>query len=252
MIKNIRIRVLWNAEYLQFLKLIIKAVNDNNPAVLKIEAQLAELKNQYEESELLFKLPQNSEITAEITALDTKRDNVLRGISLIINANLNHWKKEYVDAAERLRANLKLYGSEIYNLNYQAESATINSLLTDWDTKPELTGAINLLGLDTWKIELAKDNELFFEAYSERSKELGQKNTDNLKSRRELGLAAYDNLVKFLHAYETLDPAAYVGVVKEMNAIIDQYNTLLKARQTYNKSKGKAEDDTEDGEDPTV
>jgi hypothetical protein len=231
MIEKINLRILRNAEFLQFLKLTIKAVTDTGAEQLNVAAVLAALENEYNASDALFVLPQNSKMTPKIVALDNRRDEVLGGMMQIINGNLNHWEVQYVEAATALTANIKLYGKDINSMNYQAQTSTVASMTKDWVEKTELAEAVTLLGLTAWKDELIKSNTEFTEIYSNRTKELGAKDVDTFKLRRAEGLEAYRKLTNRLSAFATLDEVGtYKNIINELNALVAQYNTLLAMR----------------------
>lgn len=116
-------------------------------------------------------------------------------------------------------------------MNFPTESATLTAIVNDWETKPKLVAAVTKLGLAAWVAELKAANQLFGQKYLERTQEFGAANPDTLRAKREEALAAYYELRKFIDACAVINPsAAYDKLIKELNALIDQYNGLLSSR----------------------
>jgi hypothetical protein len=238
MINVISLRLLRNAEFLQFLDFIIKTIENNNPATLKVEAKLVALKNLYDQLDALFKQPQDSLLSDELMELDHKRDRAISGILQIVSANLNYFEQDRVHAAQLLDRNLRNYGSQIYNMNYQAESSTISSIIRDWETDTALESAIALLGLGGWKLELKQNNIDFIALYSDRNQEYGAETTDKTKEKRLDANTAYYDVTQLLNAYATIENTpAYQKTISEINALIESYNTLLRSRKAKQKQE---------------
>jgi hypothetical protein len=163
-LKNLR-----NDEYFQIMKNTTSLVETNGAVVLNVVAQNDALIQKTIEYDVLFKRSTASEITQEIFDIDVRRDNAVIGISNVVNGNLYHFDPTMKAAATKLDNNLKLYGAKIISQNYQAETATLSSLVGDWETKPDLTAAMTLLNLKVWKDELKAANILFDEKYLART-----------------------------------------------------------------------------------
>lgn len=243
MFNSINLRQLRNAAYLQFMRLLIQLVNDNDPATLKIRAQLDELQRQYDAFNTLYLLPRGNRISKEIAALDLRRDNALVGFLAIVSGETRSFIPERKAAALLLDENLRKYGTEISGLNYQEQSTVITNLIEDWEAEEELRDALTTLGLNEWKEELNESNNEFISRYIERTKELAEGSDENLKMIRLDFNQAYYTLLKWIESFATVDPTnSYDVVVRQINMLIEQYNTLL--------NNGGGEDDEE--EDPIV
>lgn len=240
MIHSINLRLLRNAEYLQFLRLFLQLLHENDPVGLKVDEQIALLESEFAGAEELFKLPLSSEKTEYLLAYDQQRDAALIGIGLVIKGYLNHYDPVFVAAAKILDTNLSLYGNRVYRMNYQAETASITGIVKDWENKDNLVDAVSLLGLEKWKDKLKKYNIDFEKMYNSRTREYGAENQNNLGRKREDTNLAYSEVVKYLQAYNTIDKTgAYTAVINEINALIDQYNTLLAARKPGEKEENE-------------
>lgn len=231
MIDAINISILRNAEYLQFMKNTDSLLVANDPAVLNVVAQEAALKSSNAVLEGLFKIQLANEITDELVQLDERRDKAINGLYFVITGFTYHFDPAVAKAASLLNDNLKLYGLGISKQNYQSETATITSIVNDWENKPALTDAMNLLNIKDWKEELKAANELFDEKYLVRTQEYGAANPDTLKAKRAEANAIYFSLRDFLNSFSIVQPsAANTKTINEINALIEQYNTLLNNR----------------------
>lgn len=235
MIKGIILRDLRNAEYLQFSRDVLGIVTLNNITVLDVGNQYIAYENSTNEIESLFALDQGSDITPLIEALDKRRDNAIMGITLLVNAMTVHYDPAYSAAATKLSDHIRLFGGSIARENYAAETASISSMIADWTNDPELAAAINTLGLSAWKAELNTANQLFNTNYLARTQELGAANPDTMLEKRQASLQCYYALRDRIAAFNTLNNGAnpWGKTVHELNALIEQYNTLLAGRASH-------------------
>lgn len=230
---GINLANLRNAEYLQYTKNFADIVKRNDPTLLKVEAKYDALINKNGELDTLFKKILANENTAEILALDERRDDAINGIYYVAQGYDYHFTALLQTAGKKIKDSISLYGSSIWKLNYQSETATISSLIMDWENKPELTAALNALNLGSWKDELKAANIAFNEKYLDRTQEYGNATPENLKSKREETNQVYyelRNRIDALHLLVETAPSPYTTVINQLNALIDQYNTLLNNR----------------------
>ena len=237
MIQGISLRDLRNAEYVQFSKDVMGIVTLNNIGALDVAVQFAAFQNITNEIEAIFATDQGSDTTPLIQSLDIRRDNAIQGIISLVNAMTFHFDPAINAAAVAITEQLKLYGNGqtgISKQNYMAETASITNIIADWDTKPNLTAAINTLGLAAWKAELNTANQLFNPAYLARTQEIGAANPNTIKDKRLESANLYYALRDRIGAFYTINNAAnpWGKTVNEINALIEQYNLLLANRAT--------------------
>jgi hypothetical protein len=231
MINAINISILRNAEYIQFAENFSDLVKSNDPEVLSVVTQFNVFNAKNTELKSLFKLQLSSDVTEEIQGLDLRRDNAINGITAVVTGFMYHFDPAKSSVANVLNENLKLYGVGIARENYQAETALINSIVSDWESKPNLIAAVSALNLNDWKEELKASNSLFDKKYLERTKEYGSANEETLKKKREETNAAYYELRKHIDAHGVINNSTvYTKTIKELNALIEQYNTVLNSR----------------------
>lgn len=232
MIKSIHLNMLRNPEYLQFVKDVVAIVEKNNPTTLNVAVQQATLSTKITELDSLFKNQLSSPITQEIEALDSLRDKAINGLLAVVGGYTYHFDVAVSEAAVTLHNNLKLYGVGIAMQNYQSETTLLSSIITDWETKPELTAAMTILNLGDWKDNLKAHNENFNIKYIARTQEYGAASPENIKSKRDETNVVFYDLRKYIDAYGVInnENPAYAKTTNELNALIDQYNTLLNNR----------------------
>jgi Family of unknown function (DUF6261) len=148
-----------------------------------------------------------------------------------INALSFHFDPAIATPAQVLQHNLKIYTTNIARENYNAETALINNLVTDWETKPELANALATLGITSWKDELKTANQLFNDRYIARTQDMATASVDNVKTKRLEGNTAYYELRDHINAHMTLAGTPLLAkTINEINALITQYSQLLVGR----------------------
>lgn len=230
MINSIDLPHLRNANYLQFQKDFLAIISRNNPALLQIETKYEELSAKVLEMEALFKKALANPMSQELLVLDGRRDDAINGIYYTALANSYHYDTALKQSADALLANISLYGSGIARLNYQAETATLNNLIADWNTKPELAQAIENLNLTEWKSELESINTEFGTRYLDRTQDYGNATPETLKLKREETNNFYYALrdrINALHLLVETPPSPYSTVINQLNALVQQYNLLV-------------------------
>lgn len=233
MINSIDLAKLRNSEFLQFGTFISDFVVANDPVVLNIVPQHTAFKTILDETAGLFKVEKSSPITQDLILLDERRDKAISGIAGVIGYYGNHFDAATLQAANLLITNLNTYGTGIARLNTQEETSTIKAIVNDWETRPELTAAIAKLGFTMWVAELKAANLLYEQKYFEWTVEYGSANPETLKQKRSETMDAYNELRSYIDANLILHPsAAYSALENGINALIDQYNTLIESHAT--------------------
>ena len=242
MINAIDLAKLRNAEYLQLMKDFTAIVERNSPATLNVVSKLTDLQTKVSEMDVLFKKILANENTTNLLNLDKRRDDCITGISYVVQGLEYHFDENIRNAAQRLGTNIRFYGGGIARLNYQAETAILTNIINDWETKPELSAALTTLNLTAWKDEMKNQNNTFNTVYLDRTQEYGNATPENLNSKRNEANTVYYALRDRINALDTLIEAPatspYTTTINQLNALLDQYNTLITSR-------GKSGDETE-------
>lgn len=222
-----------NSEFIRYVKDAVTIFNQNNPTALKISQQLTSLTNTFTELDTLFKVERGNVITADLEAMDERRDRALTGIRYHIESYAFHFDPEVVKAAQLATATFNKYGKNLPRLNYFEETEVIVSLVSDFEERTDLVTATQSLRLDTWLDELATANRQFNELYIARSTSNAARPSGNLLAQRAVCVAQYDELIRHIEAHRTLTPsAAYEKLVSELNDITNNYNQVVTNRRS--------------------
>ncbi|KQS90169.1 DUF6261 family protein [Chryseobacterium sp. Leaf394] len=231
----IHLKLLRNAEYLQFMKDYAAIIHLNDPTTLQIDAKLSAFETKSSELQDLFKKALASDKTKTVLELDERRDNAINGLTGYVQSLGYHFESVTRKNAQLLRDNLTLYGSGIARMNYQSETATLNNIYRDWTTKPDLMDAVIYLNLAPWLDELNDANTEFNVQFLTRTQEYGDANPETIKSKREETNVAYYALrdrIDALHTLTESPESPYSKLINQLNALIDQYNVLLMKRES--------------------
>lgn len=242
MIIAIDLPKLRNAEYIQYVKDYLSIIQSNNPATLNVEAQYNTVKDMLATLEAIFITEQGSAITQDIGSIDLRRDSAITGFTMMVNAFIYHFDPATAKHAGTINRQLAKYGSSIARQNYQAETTIIDNLLADLTNKPDVDAAMAALNLTGWKKELEQANTAFNAAYLQRTQQIGAASKDTLFAKRLETNTAYYKLRDFIDSYYTINEAAepYSKTTNELNALIEQYNTMMAGRVGDNKEEPPA------------
>jgi len=239
MINAIELPRLRNAEYIQFHKDFLAIVRANNPALLGVQQQHDAVQTLLEVLEDIFVTEQGSAITADVSIQDARRDQAITGFTSMVSAYTYHFNPVTAKQAETINRQIAKYGTGIARQNYQAETAIIDNLLSDLATKPDVAAAVTALNLGAWQTELEQANAAFNAAYLQRTQEIGALGKDKLLAKRQETNDGYYRLRSFLDSYYTINEgvAPWGKTCDELNALIEQYNSMMAGRGTGEKGE---------------
>lgn len=232
MINSIVLQPLRNGEYIQFLTYTLNIVSKSNPQALNVSKQYEALRTATENVEKLFKISQASLVTAEIEALDKRRDDAINGINLHVQSLTYSSDPEINQHAKILSAHLALFGPRIAIENYQSETTILRNIVNDWKNKPELQAAVTALNLVNWLTELETANNEFNQAYLKRNEELAAAPTEKLRELRNIANNLYYKLRTRINSNLDINDGAepWAGTVNLLNQHISTY-ALLQTRR---------------------
>jgi hypothetical protein len=236
MFTTINLVRLRNPEFYQFSSDVATVIASANPVALEIDKPFQAFKASTAVLESLFKSDRSSAITDEIMQLDARRDRAINGILLYVEGLTNHFDEQMSKNATLIFNYINSHGSGISRQNYPTETATLTTIINDWNNKKPLADAIIALKLETWKNELNEANNAFNAKYIARAKETGAENDDKMKEKRQESMVAYNKLKSVIESYLTIkenmgdDVTAYTQLIKNINALSEKYNVLLANR----------------------
>jgi hypothetical protein len=213
------------------MKDIITISKSNNVAALKIETQVNNLIGATTPLDELFMIERGNLLTADLEALDTRRDAAITGLRLAATAFTYHFDATISNAATVIASGIDKHGTSLARLNYIAETEVIESLVADCTTNAEMTTAIATLQLQAWVAELDAANKAFNQLYISRTSSYASKPQGSLTELRVTTTAAYSALAAHITAHNTLNPSdGYTKLIAELNSLTDQYNRLAENR----------------------
>jgi len=238
MFETIKLTHLRNSEFIQFIKNLLEIVKANDPKVLKVKTQCDDLTAILTVLNAMFKTDLGSVITLELQEIDTRRDTALVGIEMQIKSYTYHFEQAKQAAAHALIDSLANYGPGISRLNYQAESSTIDSLISKWESEPQLVDALTTLNLNNWAGEIKTANGLFNNRYLARIKDNADAPELKTIELRKRITKTYRILLSHLEAHTILSgKAVYTETIDQINLLIEQYNKLVAGRKKSNEEE---------------
>jgi hypothetical protein len=216
-----------NDLHVQCVTEIKNLTQNSNPETLGIPVQYNDFTLWYDREEMAFVFIRRSEITKEKEIADHERDRACRGLAEYVKSVTHHYKPEVVAAAYRLQTVIETFNHPVRltELSYDAETASISSLVENLKAHPN---DVSMINLQEWLAELDSRNKAF-EVLALKYIEdvVGKPEYNMLHSRRGVEdtmrtiFSCIDALV--LLKGETDDYKAYVNA---LNAIIKHYNDV--------------------------
>ena len=214
-----------NSEFIAFFSDVLQFVNTAN--ITALTTPLVSLQNAYDDLGNSFKVSKGSLITESIQALDARRDVAVKGIRMSAKAFMYHFDDDIKAAATAVFQNIIKYGSRLTELNYQGETASLKSLIKDFENDTTLTAALTTLNLSAWVAELKTANESFEQKYLERITDNADKKVTAVGEHRPAAITAYQNLVKHIEANAVLNPSDELTVlINNLEELVGKYNQI--------------------------
>ena len=174
----------------------------------------------------IFKWIRRSEFTEKKVKADHKRDGAYFGVTGMVRVNLRHFDPQVQDAAVHVDCLLSDYG-EVAGLNYDAETATIDSVISRLRSEG-YAPAVQLLGLTPWINYLELANNEFKEYVDDATQEEIDRPDTTLKEARRQSDAALWPITDRVEALVILEgEAPFVAFIEEYNTQVKHYNTLI-------------------------
>lgn len=224
-----RLRV---AEQIEFLGVASDIVAKHDPATMGIEEVLQSLKTSQKDSDAKFKQTRNSEITADLVEKDELRDNDIICLRMWCDAMTRYFDPEIKAAAELLLDTIDNYGTGIYNMNYEEETATLRNLVIDLKSKELLKNAVQKMAMVELLENLEKNNNDFRQLYMARVEERTYNNEISAGEAVKLAVTNYRVLVRTLEAKAFLQPTEALNKsIAELNTLVERQIEKIEGRE---------------------
>ena len=234
-VKSSKLGKLPLSTFQQVVKNILTQAADSGIADDGLIVALKAVRKAYEDLDKVMQPAQGSTHTKHLLELDVQRDNLVRGLMLVLRGYALSTTAALADAARVLLRYMSAYGDEIANQAQLKETATINNMLQDFD-KPDVQAAAALLPLADWKEPLKQANQQFESLYSVRAADLYVPDIGLAKKYRAVVQARLDDYAGRLNA--TLLLASTPDPTQER--VAEMINTEVKtAKENVKKGGGK-------------
>lgn len=222
-----------NEEHLQFHTSFKNLVLLITAAALKIDLLFSTYLALFANEEFALDKVRKSSITDELADADTARDDLFRGLADAVKSALNHFRTEVRASARRLQVVLDSYGN-IAIKAYEAETAAINKLVTDFNET--YADDIDNLGLTEWVTELKIKNDTFDSLKNNRYTDEAAKTQLLMRQERAKLDVTYREIVERINALIIVEGEAdYATFANQLNQRIGEYNNTLAIRRGKNK-----------------
>ncbi|WP_298427809.1 DUF6261 family protein [uncultured Kordia sp.] len=220
-----------NSEFLQFMKNVLELVNNTDVSLLGLTEQQQALLVSTEALAMAFEPEQFQKNAEVLESLDAERDSLYVGIKHLLKGHGYHFNPTKQEAVKRLLFHLQSYGKEVNRMNYQAQTANITHMLSEWQSETILQEAVVLLDLSEWVSTLQEVNTAFGNQYVARASEISANATPSFSSLRTATKAAYRALVARIKAFMVLNSnVVYTQLYRQIYELARLYNQVVKVR----------------------
>jgi hypothetical protein len=222
-----------NGEFVKFNDLAVSVLNNHDLNTLQLSDIAKEITSANEDMKGIYKADRGSSLTKAIMQTDKLRDDMYSAIIQILRAHTKYHLDETISRkAETLWNIFEKHGSNLYKQSYHQQSANLEDIFEDIERKG-LRDDIKVLNIDFYYKQLMAFNKEFDRVYLERNKEYAQAPEKSMPELREKAESALKNLFNRVNAYITIDGyEKYKPLVKELNALIESYETSIERRLT--------------------
>jgi hypothetical protein len=239
-IENIHSKGLSNALHYQCNTELSDLIAKFNPGALNVGPQYENFLTALAKEGQCYKIVRKSDLSEEKEDADHARDVILTGIGESLKASLRHFNPQVREAAKRLKIVFDEYNrpkNMIYQ-PYDAETASVNSLLKDWNGKyandlitAELTG---------WTTELARRNAEFAQLAKNYNEQQAEKPDFRMIDARKETDEAYKKIIAVVKAdIIRYGEQNYKTFVAELNELIKHYSDILAKSEGRKNAKKK-------------
>ena len=179
----------------------------------------------------------DASVTKQMKPFDDSRIKALRGLRAFLQSEI--YRTDAIDnPANTLMKNLSKFNDRIERLSFQHKTAVINKMLSDWQTEPDLTQAVQALpGANTWVEELNQRNQNFHLTYFEKAK--NTVSAEQSKTMRKNIVAAHQEWMKDITSLARVngDNPEFETFIRELNGIIETANAPVANRGSRRKKE---------------
>ncbi len=178
--------------------------------------------------------------TEKLEKIDSARDSIVRGLSIVIEGYSYHLREEIIHAVQRLKILIDTYGN-IPLKSYEKETAAISKLVKE--LRGEYAGDAELIGLNDWIDDLDSYNQQFQRLTKERNVESMQRTDYRMQTVRKELDPIYYTITENINALIRIEgETVYAQFVEEHNLHIGHYKNIIAQRKGRAAAKRKKKD----------
>ena len=222
---------LWNTEYPLFIERIVEIVSKNNPDHLGLKKAYDRLNALVPELKNIQTYARTSTITDSLTAVDKKRDHLMRGLIKIVAGYKFLELHHYSDSAKTLYLSLSKYGKNFSRENYTSQTEKTKQFLEETNKNAEVANAITNLNLSHIVTELKNANEEFERLFRSRTEEISSRpNVDVKALRAKIDDAANKLFAAIEFSITEYEDRDYTPLVSQLTELLTYHKAQIKAR----------------------
>jgi hypothetical protein len=178
-------------------------------------------------------------LTLSLNEADRDRDNGFLALRFNLLACSKRLKPEWNKAANLLIDAIRTYGWTLQSEPFATETSKLRNLIADFEGKPNLKAAIELLQLTEWLAEL-KQSQLNFETTDKSRLELKASRTEIKAEEACLEVRkSCELLFQYINMTQELNPNdEFAKITRLMNEVIAEFTLTINQRKA---SKSKEE-----------
>ena len=219
-------------EFIQFMRNTLMIVGQHGPDPLRVKPQYQALSKLHQQLERAY-LPDNpNSLSTQLAQLDAARDQAIVCLRMLSDGYSRHHSPALSEAGQLMLASIDRYGSQIYNLNYSAETAALQKLVYDLQNTPTGVQAVQTLQLEDVVTEIKRVNQEFERQFVRQLEAASQPEGPSVRELVQRTAEAYRTLVKFVEAHATLTPSSeYTLFMHHLNENIEHFNQIVARRK---------------------
>ncbi|MGB0871043.1 MAG: DUF6261 family protein [Flavobacteriales bacterium] len=232
-LKGSRLR---NSEHIQFISDFVLICEQDEIVEAALQSTLIPLKNKLgfmNESSTTKDIG----LSAKLFSYDKNRDSRYSGLKFSLKAATHHWDPLVVEAATKTLDYVNRHIKSIFNLNYQAETEKLKTLITILNDLEAEKGVLTTLNLQDWVTQLESENNKFNDLYITRTNTDSENQTTALSVLRSEVSSLYNNVLDLLNGLIVTkkavgeDTSAFEKVLSSIDVLISKYNDLENLRK---------------------
>ncbi len=238
-IVNIELIRLHNEELFQLMADFKGLAEENGVSTLNIEQLFAVFVTLFERVDIAVAAIRKNAHTKAISNVDSLRDDLAYGFTMLVKAYLYRVDEAMIAAAERLLIIINTYG-DFRRKPYNEETAIIYNFLQDIEAR--CAADVALLGAQGWIDDLRKYNREFEQLMSVRFDDKAAEEYINMREARREIEANYKEIIERIDALMIVNgEAPYAEFIKKWNIRVEYYKTTLAQRAGRNKAAKEKE-----------